>query len=793
MMDTSLKGPIVEKKGRKNASEPYEKPFDDDKITDCERYENPKNSSCEGFINLKQRRKQLKPIKIATNLEDMVKVPKQIIGLNNDLDNINDMSQIVPKETSSKTEEDDEDDDDDDDDDCGGEDEDEGRSPSSELTVNDVHFPKDENRLQTDGKSDDNCIREIDKLDDVTELNVPKLEAGPNILADPSFLFPFRFHPFKTHPFWLPGDPKIFNYEAYCLLCKKEFCNKYFLKTHKANKHGIVDDGTSTVAMKQIAEYLKVMTKQTENGVAPSETECKQPFCDLCNRKYSGKYLSKRRRTKSHQHKRLDDDGYYGEGNTTVQSSSQISTNETGSTLSSYEPLALIQNDKIDVDIDNHENEKPIIEQETPLNLIVTGKESVDGDEEEEENSMNAKSEESEKEADMEIENDEGPTETGYESDGVERDTANESDDGSSENIEKLQTMLLKLTPSEIETKICNVCNEIMDGNHDQKCVPKPEREVFPESMNESSNESKTDMPMLKKENRYMFMNRLESVKKIKPTSSYCEICNKELCNKYFMRTHMQRMHGIEIEHGTQLGGVTCNVCNKELCSKYFLRVHKQNTHGIMNPNSMVGPSTSGSASNHRLEMKSVRGDHRFPPTFTQVCYLCNKRFRSPKWLQAHFLNEHRDEVAKTKEAIATSTVTTTTTDEEIKEEPETATIRIPKKSPNLPTEPTETPETLNVISKLFWENNSLSKCYTCSQCPFSTSVLAFLFVHERSHVVQTTQEQSEMVKPSVSLQNLIHDKTFWQHKITQQITDCLDLSDASKAKQPVSLEQNGS
>lgn len=36
----------------------------------------------------------------------------------------------------------------------------------------------------------------------------------------------------------------------------------------------------------------------------------------------------------------------------------------------------------------------------------------------------------------------------------------------------------------------------------------------------------------------------------ITPTSSYCEICNKELCNKYFMKTHMQRMHGIEIENG---------------------------------------------------------------------------------------------------------------------------------------------------------------------------------------------------------------------------------------------------
>ena len=33
---------------------------------------------------------------------------------------------------------------------------------------------------------------------------------------------------------------------------------------------------------------------------------------------------------------------------------------------------------------------------------------------------------------------------------------------------------------------------------------------------------------------------------------------------------------------GNSMGGVVCDICNKELCSKYFLKVHKQNTHGIM-------------------------------------------------------------------------------------------------------------------------------------------------------------------------------------------------------------------
>jgi hypothetical protein len=88
---------------------------------------------------------------------------------------------------------------------------------------------------------------------------------------------------------------------------------------------------------------------------------------------------------------------------------------------------------------------------------------------------------------------------------------------------------------------------------------------------------------------------------------SYCTICHKELCNKYFMRTHMLKMHGISIESSTGLGGVTCDICNKELCSKYFLKVHKQNTHGIVEDGpsppapSTPGPVSSSSSSNFPL------------------------------------------------------------------------------------------------------------------------------------------------------------------------------------------------
>jgi hypothetical protein len=95
-----------------------------------------------------------------------------------------------------------------------------------------------------------------------------------------------------------------------------------------------------------------------------------------------------------------------------------------------------------------------------------------------------------------------------------------------------------------------------------------------------------------------------------KPASlsrSYCEICKKELCNKYFMKTHMLKMHGINIEGGPPppglistvgssnsngpTGGVICQICKKELCSKYFLKVHLQNSHGLNEDGSPYTPN----------------------------------------------------------------------------------------------------------------------------------------------------------------------------------------------------------
>jgi hypothetical protein len=118
-----------------------------------------------------------------------------------------------------------------------------------------------------------------------------------------------------------------------------------------------------------------------------------------------------------------------------------------------------------------------------------------------------------------------------------------------------------------------------------------------------------------------------------------CEICNKEVCNKYFLKTHKQKIHGISVStlvsekegsdstsNGSMpLNGSTvtstahlapvkgtgsnhsaedllrlgidpesyCDLCKKEFSSKYFLKMHKLNMHGVRSvPDVPVLPSS---------------------------------------------------------------------------------------------------------------------------------------------------------------------------------------------------------
>ncbi|XP_052844373.1 LOW QUALITY PROTEIN: uncharacterized protein LOC128257404 [Drosophila gunungcola] len=266
------------------------------------------------------------------------------------------------------------------------------------------------------------------------------------------------------------------------------------------------------------------------------------------------------------------------------------------------------------------------------------------------------------------------------------------------------------------------------------------------------------------------------------PTSSYCEICNKELCNKYFMKTHMQRMHGIEIENGAQIGGVVCNICNKELCSKYFLRVHKHNTHGIIEEGSPL-PQPRGqngvkieAAAAAAAAAAASQPDQPMnvsPPTVEgtsgtsssgsnhEVCPLCARQFRSFKWLRSHLMNEHGTAGVERLRELDTS-------QSSARSKPNSPTLKIPNGSGNGNPTPAgsgagnaapnlaQALQNLNAqhlfgqmqqqqqmpkmpplpLPGMFGEPASRFKEYQCSLCPFTTPYYAFLFIHERSHAL---------------------------------------------------------
>lgn len=277
-------------------------------------------------------------------------------------------------------------------------------------------------------------------------------------------------------------------------------------------------------------------------------------------------------------------------------------------------------------------------------------------------------------------------------------------------------------------------------------------------------------------------------VTSLTPTSSYCEICNKELCNKYFMKTHMQRMHGIEIENGAQIGGVICNICNKELCSKYFLRVHKHNTHGIVDENT----ASSGAVTSSKQEsydassggedstLKSEHlGDlsHRYFTHFTEVCPICNRRFRTVKWLKMHLMSDHgkagsdkwRELEQQYQQTPKTSSGRSVVSSAKNTQPHQAPSLKIPNGF-----EITQQIKTIDysnlgnqVLSNLLGSSSEEQplKNYRCAYCNFATPVLPFLFLHERSHV----NPQENVLESERTLQCPVCPQDFNQPELLHQ------------------------
>ncbi|CAI6354168.1 unnamed protein product [Macrosiphum euphorbiae] len=730
-----------------------------------------------------------------------------------------------------------------------------------------------------------------------------------------------------------PTSVQIFNPEAFCDQCNKEFCNKYFLKTHKANKHGVFSDSHSNSSSLDQLDKIKISTLPTtcdfssninDNYIGASTSSLfKSPvlfsqssvnsntcvsknifnnqtraFCSICQKEFCNKYFVRRHKAKIHG---ITDDGDYKINDdvslnfkTNVQIKNEFLdfgvTDSCDKDVETVSP-SLYANKSISEITKKHDQlflkgTQPLVDNEEELVMKYTAVETPHNnikventDDEQNVNYVNKlknklcnvnELQSSELTSNLShiisthnekavIQNDfskvnakgmnqqhtEFKTNTNTPNNLMTNNSVNgisdinnigqkinilnnylpatitiventnkidkniETDESKIELMSKsklltLHNLFFKFNGNSLENmSTCYVCNMQINGSLKAHIFNEHENIVH-ELMSETleSNENVriehschechqifNSDALLKEhveqgecnikemgrtsassknsaENEEYINHHTKDLGERKQTmlSSFCKICNKELCNKYFMKTHMQRMHGISIQNGNHIGGVVCDICNKELCSKYFLRVHKQNSHGIVENGSCQKYWTDSMTENGQLSDEPDNG-HRYYKHYTEVCNICLRRFRSSKWLSAHLLNDHGSE-GKTQWKHIQNHM-----EEEKQNMQSTSELNQSLKATESPKQ--NPVEEQNIICDEM-------KQYRCSYCSFTTSILSFLFVHEKFHLTDNkTTKDMPLTCPTCSV--AFQNKT----QLENHFTHCHFNSDAGNSPVP--------
>ena len=376
---------------------------------------------------------------------------------------------------------------------------------------------------------------------------LPQMPQGLHEAESPKSSMPSSSSPAGMFP--LPPDPfrLMGGGEVVCEICKKEFCNKYFLKLHKANKHGIpIDDLPSSLPLmlpglpglpqnfnlqdpsgKELGELP--VKKERSSPSSPDEKKSKpnhMETCDICKKEFPNQYSLKLHIVNTH-NQRLPEFDLLPE----LSKAENLSAGILGNSMFNNMMAAKLA-DRVMCDICNKEVCNKY--------FLKTHKIKVHG-----------------------------------------------VDPVQAENELNMQPLNMSKPP-------------MSSPSHMPFLTGMPQKEVpIPPPSEPVTRPS--DSELLKMG--------------IDP-EAYCEICKKEFCSKYFLKTHKWNLHGIKTEGtppsgartkertetptstkslGSSSGGrrnwkwkepansmrVMCELCNKELCNKYFLKTHMLNKHGI--------------------------------------------------------------------------------------------------------------------------------------------------------------------------------------------------------------------
>lgn len=540
----------------------------------------------------------------------------------------------------------------------------------------------------------------------------------------------------------------VMNPKAFCEICCKEYCNKYFLRTHKMKRHGIFIPDEKDKDLKAESSSQSAWSQNTQTSPlnlimseqSNSDRKTTSPTdisCDICQIKFQNIGLAQLHNVSVHSRMfsmdRDQADGYPDETKKGVErfADKTISADAISEDLQKLQTMILQLND---LDVNRSSSSCSACSKEfenryylhahmmTEHGVLLDDVTDVD--------------------------------KSGEADSGINNNTLCDTCGKDIRNVEEMKKHVLEFH-SNYQTS-----SEAKDEHNGFTSLEKGPYRV---AQSGPSTEPRTSTNLT-------------------PTSSYCEICNKELCNKYFMKTHMQRMHGIEIESGAQIGGVVCDICNKELCSKYFLRVHKHNTHGIVEYGATLLPPRRSECEPAQVVLP-IESDtslkpadladlsHRYFTHFTEVCSICSRRFRSTKWLKAHLLSDHGQAGAEKWSEVEQHLQQSLVQHQKLPNSSKSNQSERTSPTLKIPNGGQETQSKIgiqNVLSSIFGADETNAKIYHCTYCPFSTPLLPLLFVHERSHSIHSSDGESTPLKCPVCSQSFLQVELFQRHMFSQ-------------------------